>query len=467
MESLGQILLRITTRTRAAPDTENVFPEDGAASCVSPICSICGDVGWLSSKVPLTHPEFGKVRPCTCQESRSNQLRRTLALERRSNLGALRRATFEKANPSGPVTDGTSSPAFATVLTAAARFAEEPGGWITFAGPSGSGKTYLAAAIANHQIDLGRPALMITASDLLDQLRTGFSEDEDTSFDDMFDQLRSSPLLVLDDLTTRPTTPWGKDRLFQLLSHRHAERLPTVITLRGDPEHVDDFLRTRLETADGFARVYTLGRLGNLAVRNLGNIPPNMRGRMTFTSFQISANGSPSEDEHRALAITHAYVQRWAERERPDGWLLLMGPCGVGKTHLAVAAAVERQKRGDDIFFATVADLLDQLRGTFSDDSPIAHADLLQRIRTAQLLVLDDMGAERHTPFAEDKLFQIVNYRYEERLPTIVTTSVFPAELDTMRPRIASRLLDSMVVTMLVIEGPDYRRRSVRGADRR
>ena len=129
-------------------------------------------------------------------------------------------------------------------MTAATRFAEEPVGWITFAGPSGSGKTYLAAAIANHQIDLGRQALMITASDLLDQLRTGFSEDTDTSFGDMFDQMRSTPLLVLDDLPTRPSTLWAQDRLFQLLSHRHVERLPTVITLRGDPEHVDDFLST-------------------------------------------------------------------------------------------------------------------------------------------------------------------------------------------------------------------------------
>ena len=111
--------------------------------------------------------------------------------------------------------------------------------------------------------------------------------------------------------------------------------------------------------------------------------------------------------------------------------------------------------------------MLDQLRGTFSEDSPIAHADMIQRIKTSQLLVLDDMGSERHTPFVEDKLFQIVNYRYEERLPTIVTTSALPAELDNMRPRIASRLLDSMVVTMMVIEGPDYRRRPVGGTSAR
>ena len=113
-----------------------------------------------------------------------------MALERYSNLGVLRQATFSSANPSGPSDDTASHQTFTAVLTAATRFAEDPVGWITFAGPSGGGKTYLAAAIANHQIDLGRPALMITVSDLLDQLRTGFSEDADASFGDMF---RSTP----------------------------------------------------------------------------------------------------------------------------------------------------------------------------------------------------------------------------------------------------------------------------------
>ena len=465
MESLGQILLRMGTRSRSVRQTEDVPQQANLPSSTS--CMICGDIGWLSPNVPTMHPEFGQARPCTCLEFRSNQLRRTMALERPSNLGALRQATFSSANPSGPGADTASQQKFTAALTAATRFAEDTVGWITFAGPSGSGKTYLAAAIANHQIDRGHPALLITASDLLDQLRNGFAEGADASFGDMFDKLRNTPLLILDDLPTRLTTPWGQERLFQLMAHRHSEQLPTVITLRGDPEQLDDFLRTRLETADGFARIYTLGLVANLASRNLGGIPANMRERMTFESFQIAANGSLTEEERRAVSGTHAYVQRWAERNRPDGWLLLLGPCGVGKTHLAVAAAVERQNRGDDVFFATVADLLDQLRGTFSEDSPIAHADMMQRIRTSQLLVLDDMGSERHTPFAEDKLFQIVNYRYEERLPTIVTTSAFPAELDNMRPRIASRLLDSMVVTMMVMEGPDYRRRPVGGTSAR
>ena len=68
------------------------------------------------------------------------------------------------------------------------------------------------------------------------------------------------------------------------------------------------------------------------------------------------------------------------------------------------------------------------------------------------------MGAERSTAFAEDKLFQIVNYRYEERRSTIITTSSLPAEMDSVRPRVASRLFDRMLVTILPLNGPYYRR---------
>ena len=398
--------------------------------------------------------------PCRCQESEADRESRVAALERYSNLGSLRLAAFAQANPNGPAEDGTSRHAYASALAAAIAYAEALDGWLTFAGPSGSGKTYLAAAIANRRIDLGSPALFITAADLLDYLRSGFDDDAPAPFVDLFDQVRGTALLVLDDLPTRPATPWTQERLFQLLAWRHSERLPTVITLRGDPNRLDEFLLSRVASPDGFGRLYRLGRATVGTGRMVGVIPPNMRQRMTFDAFDTEGNGGLREQERRSLGAAKSYVQRWANN--PTGWLSLHGPYGVGKTHLAVAAATQRENRGDEVFFATVADLLDYLRATFAPDSPVSHDDLLDRIRTADVLVLDDMGAERSTPFAEDKLFQIVGYRYEERLPTIITTSHQIEEIAATRPRIASRLQDPLVVTEWPIEAPDYRQGGAR-----
>lgn len=423
-------------------------------------CVMCGGAGWLTPLVAVTHADFGKAVPCQCQEADADRELRIAALERYSNLGALKLATFDNANPSGLSDDPASRKVFSDARIDAEEYAANPNGWITFAGPSGSGKTYLAAAIANRRIALGHPALFITAADLLDYLRGGFNDDADAPFIDLFEQVRNTPLLVLDDLPTRPATPWTQERLFQLLSWRHSAQLPTVITLRGDPNRLDDFLRTRIESPDGFGKLYRLGNVGSVAGRAIGVIPPNMKHRMTFKAFNPEGNGGLPDHEKRSLQSAKAYVQRWANN--PNGWLSLHGPYGVGKTHLAAAAAAQRESRGDAVFFATVADLLDYLRATFSPDSPVTHDDLLDHIRTADMLVLDDMGAERSTPFAEDKLFQIVGYRYDERLPTIITTSDQIEEISKARPRIASRLQDPLVVTELPIEAPDYRRGGAR-----
>lgn len=461
MESLGTILRRIAARgtwTAIDGDTDGYrgSPTTLPTETAVDRCPSCDGAGWLTAAVPVEHPDFGKLIPCDCQESDVDRDQRIAALERYSNLGALRQWTFDNANPGGPDADWSHGPNFMAAYRAAREYAERPHGWITFVGPSGSGKTYLAAAIANQRISNGAAALFVTVADLLDYLRGGFDDDAELRFVDLLEQVRDADLLVLDDLPVRPVSPWGQERLFQVLAGRHAQRLPTVITLRGDPNHLDDFLRTRLASTDGFGRMHRLAR-GNYAPgRMIGTIPPNMRRRMTFDAFNVDGNGGLSDHQRRSLKTTKSYVQRWAEN--PDGWLSLHGPYGVGKTHLAVAAATEREARGDEVFFATVADLLDYLRAAFAPDSPITHEDLLDRIRTADVLVLDDMGAERSTPFAEDKLFQIVGYRYEERLPTIITTSHQIEQIAATRPRIASRLQDPLVVTEWPIEAPDHRR---------
>jgi DNA replication protein DnaC len=147
---------------------------------------------------------------------------------------------------------------------------------------------------------------------------------------------------------------------------------------------------------------------------------------------------------------------------QPDGWLTLLGPYGVGKSHLAAAIAHEALGRGETVLFAVVPDLLDHLRATFGPQSTVAYDERFELVRGVPLLILDDLGTESATPWAREKLYQLVNHRYSYRLATVVTSNLKP---EAIEPRIYSRLCDPAVGTLLTLRAPDYRRRSASTSD--
>jgi DNA replication protein DnaC len=140
----------------------------------------------------------------------------------------------------------------------------------------------------------------------------------------------------------------------------------------------------------------------------------------------------------------------------PDGWLLLIGPNGCGKTHLAAAIANDCLEKGAVVLFATVPDLLDHLRAAFAPDASEVYDQLFARMREAELLVLDDLGAQQSSPWANEKLFQLLNYRYNSGFPTVITAN--PRGLQATDERIRSRLSDSsLVITVNLDKARDYR----------
>ncbi len=129
---------------------------------------------------------------------------------------------------------------------AARKFAEKPKGWLLFTGGHGSGKTHLAAAIANYAQDIGRMPLFIMVPDLLDHLRATFNPASPVSYDQRFEEIRNAELLVLDDLGTQSATPWAREKLYQLFTHRYNAQLPTVITTADRLEDLDTRIRARM-----------------------------------------------------------------------------------------------------------------------------------------------------------------------------------------------------------------------------
>jgi DNA replication protein DnaC len=178
--------------------------------------------------------------------------------------------------------------------------------------------------------------------------------------------------------------------------------------------------------------------------QRISNLEAEAFTRHTFEEFEVL----PGTEEAFAAALAFA--------QEPDGWLFLHGGCGVGKTHLAVAAAQEIRKLNGNVIFAVVPDLLDHLRATFDPGSGAGYDERFTMIRGAFLLVLDDLGTENTTPWAREKLYQIINHRYNERLPTIVTSNQDHARMDE---RVVSRLLDRGLTRDVVMDAEDFRRR--------
>ena len=210
------------------------------ATSSSPSCPTCGGAGWLRLDVEVDDPRFGHTIPCSCKAKEIEEKKMRGLLER-SNLKAMQNKTFATF-----IVREEQQNAF----NRARDFAEHPEGWLVMLGSYGTGKTHLAAAIGNRRLELGQPAFFMVAPDLLDHLRSAFSPNSETPFDDLFESVKSAPLLILDDLGTQTTTAWANEKLFQILNHRSMMRLPTVITTNVPLDEMGDRLASRMADAE-------------------------------------------------------------------------------------------------------------------------------------------------------------------------------------------------------------------------
>lgn len=158
----------------------------------------------------------------------------------------------------------------------------------------------------------------------------------------------------------------------------------------------------------------------------------------------------------RIPGIQEAFSASVEYAQNPDGWLLLVGINGCGKTHLAAAIANQCLDSGSVVLFSVVPDLLDHLRAAFAPDAKEVYDQLFSKMREAEVLVLDDLGAQQSSPWANEKLFQLLNYRYNMGMPTVITAN--PRGLQGIDERIRSRILDTgLVCTVMIDRASDYR----------
>ena len=411
------------------------------------VCPICRGSGFVHPLLDSGQPDFSRVVPCRCSE-KELQKEKFEYLQKYSNLGPLSRFTFSNLSPKGRGKDAASQEHFSHIYQVAKAFADNPEGWLVFLGSGGCGKTHLACAIVNHCLSIGLPAFYIGVADLLDHLRAAFSPTSNVAYDELFSQVKRVSLLVLDDFTVESATPWAKEKLEQLLNYRFDTGLPTVVTTDVPLEELDE--RFRAHFADKEFCQLCMMEQGS-PVERLSSLQLELLRSMAFDNFdhkRVSLSLEQRQNLRQALHLATEFAHA------PEGWLIFSGVNGCGKTHLAAAIANYRLAQGEPVFFVVVPDLLDHLRSSFSPDSKMSYDEFFEKIKKNPVLILDDFGEQSATPWAQEKLYQLINYRYNARLPMVVTTCL---SLDEIETRISSRMVDPKISVVFNIIAPDYR----------
>jgi DNA replication protein DnaC len=138
------------------------------------------------------------------------------------------------------------------------------------------------------------------------------------------------------------------------------------------------------------------------------------------------------------MAALKIALERWSER--PKGWIILEGPYGCGKTHLAYACANKMLDLKMGVHIASMPDLLKTLKDGIGDDKNdlSSRLDLMAQ---CSVLIIDDLGVEKATEWSRESIFLIFNTRYHNRLPMLITTNEpLDSPNSNIDPRIRSRL---------------------------
>ncbi|MGE0104520.1 MAG: ATP-binding protein [Blastocatellales bacterium] len=193
------------------------------------------------------------------------------------------------------------------------------------------------------------------------------------------------------------------------------------------------------------------------------NIPKRYEG-CSFDNYHPQGNNFTADEIFRSQSHALNDAQKLA-REYPilDIGLLFIGPCGVGKTHLAVATLRALIDKGISCLFYDFRDLLKEIQDSYNPVSKTTELKVLDPVYNAEVLVLDELGASKPTDWVRDTMTQIINTRYNDRKVTIFTTNYLdeprnPGE-ESLTERVGARLRSRLHEMCKVVEvkGDDFR----------
>ena len=190
---------------------------------------------------------------------------------------------------------------------------------------------------------------------------------------------------------------------------------------------------------------------------------------------------------NRSLNQAKMFVQRFAQEYSPvpgmqsEHGILLMGPCGVGKTHLAVSALKTIVLRGHTGLFYDYRELLKAIQDSYNPENQATEMSVLEPVLKTEILVLDDVGSSKPSPWALETVGHVLNTRYNEKRVTLLTTNFLdtdavsanaslqpqrvagmrsPTVEDSLTERVGKRIRSRLyeMCRTLEIHAPDYRK---------
>jgi len=186
--------------------------------------------------------------------------------------------------------------------------------------------------------------------------------------------------------------------------------------------------------------------------------------------------GSYRVDVSQSQAAAKITAEKWADQYPLDRTgLLLIGPSGVGKTHLAVAAIRRLIDKGIHSLFCDYRELLKRIQNSYNPSVQATELDVLRPIFETEVVVLDDLGAVKPSEWVWDTVSLILNTRYNDKRTTIITSNFLdgPARKagvsgtlaaaadDTLGDRIGERMRSRLfeMCRLVQIDGKDFRQR--------
>lgn len=192
-------------------------------------------------------------------------------------------------------------------------------------------------------------------------------------------------------------------------------------------------------------------RVARARSRSLSAVIPRKYRHVAFERPPISDLPEP------IVRAVRGYVRKLEEHLRAGEGLWLFGDVGTGKTSLAMLVSQQALDAGHSVAIYSLPRLLAEIRDTFEADSEDSYVAFLDRLASVDLLHIDDVGAERTSPWVLEQLYAIVNARYEEEKAVLITTNL---ERDALAEQITERTVSRLeeMCEILPLFGEDRRR---------